>query len=104
MKNTFDNKRDELLSELQDILDSAEKLVEEGGEVSADQLKKLKKQLVEKTDGYREQLDDLRAKAADKARTAIRQSDELIQDNPYKTIGIAAGVAFLAGLLINRSR
>ncbi|MBE2894278.1 DUF883 family protein [Spirabiliibacterium falconis] len=104
MKNTFDSKRDELLSELQDILDSAEQLVEEGGEVSADQLKKLKKQLVEKTEGYREQLDDLRTKATDKARAAIKQSDELIQDNPYKTIGIVAGVAFLAGLLINRSK
>ncbi|KAE9530424.1 MULTISPECIES: DUF883 family protein [Testudinibacter] len=102
MSNDFDTKREQLLSELQDILQTAEELFDEGKDVSADEFKKLKKRLTEKSGSYRQQLDDLQEKFSAKTRQAAKQSDALIQDNPYKAIGIAAGVAFVAGLLINR--
>ena len=102
MKNDFDSKREQLLSELQDILESAEELLEEGKDVGSDEFKKLKKRLTEKSEGYRQQLDDLQAKVVEEAKCTAKQSDALIQDNPYKAIGLAAGVAFIAGLLINR--
>ncbi|KGQ70895.1 hypothetical protein OA57_04115 [Chelonobacter oris] len=102
MKNDFENKREQLLSELQDILQSAEDLFEAGKDVGSDEFKKLKKRLSEQSDGYRQQLDDLQSKVSAKAKYAAKQSDALIQDNPYKAIGLAAGVAFVAGLLINR--
>ncbi|MGR3808544.1 Membrane-anchored ribosome-binding protein, inhibits growth in stationary phase, ElaB/YqjD/DUF883 family [Pasteurella testudinis DSM 23072] len=102
MKNDFESKREELLSELQDILQTAEDLFEEGKDAGSDEFKKLKKRLTASSDGYRQQLEDFQSKVAAKARNAAKQSDAMIQDNPYKAIGVIAGVAFIAGLLINR--
>ncbi|MGV6989523.1 DUF883 family protein [Testudinibacter sp. P80/BLE/0925] len=104
MRNDFDSKREELLSELQDILQTAEDLFEEGKDVGADEFKKLKKRLNASSDGYRQQLEDLQNKVAATAKNAAKQSDTMIQENPYKAIGIVAGVAFIAGLLINRNK
>lgn len=102
MRNDFDGKREELLSELQDILQSAEDLFEEGKDIGSDEFKKLKKRLTASSSGYRRQLDDFQEKVTSTARNAAKQSDALIQENPYKTIGLVAGLAFVTGLLVNR--
>jgi ElaB/YqjD/DUF883 family membrane-anchored ribosome-binding protein len=38
----------------------------------------------------------------DKGKQAARYTDEYVHDNPWKAVGIAAGVGFLIGLLIGR--
>ncbi len=41
---------------------------------------------------------------ATSARRQAAQADEMVRNNPYAGIGIAAGVGLLAGYLISRSR
>ncbi|MDY0461389.1 DUF883 domain-containing protein, partial [Pasteurella multocida] len=45
MSKEFDKKRDELLSEIREILDNAEELFDEKSKASVDELKKLKSNL-----------------------------------------------------------
>ena len=54
-------------------------------------------------------LNDLKAKlletekmVSDKAKVAARATDEYVHENPWQSIGIAAGVGFLVGLLVSR--
>ena len=45
---------------------------------------------------------DVQEVVADRAKAAARATDDFVHDNPWKAIGIAAGVGFLLGLLVNR--
>ena len=38
----------------------------------------------------------------DKTKQAARATDDYVHDNPWQSVGIAAGVGFLLGLLIGR--
>jgi ElaB/YqjD/DUF883 family membrane-anchored ribosome-binding protein len=38
----------------------------------------------------------------EKARTAARTTDDYVRDNPWRAVGIAAGVGFLLGLIGRR--
>src|SRR5215510_12571752 len=38
----------------------------------------------------------------DKGKQAARVTDEYVHDNPWKSVGIAAGIGFVIGLLIGR--
>ena len=47
-------------------------------------------------------LQELEGEAMDRARAAARVTDDYVHDNPWRAIGVAAVVGFLAGMLINR--
>ena len=54
-------------------------------------------------------LNDLKAKlleteklVSDKTKEAARATDEYVRENPWQSIGVAAGVGFLIGLLVSR--
>ena len=47
-------------------------------------------------------LADAEAVMLDKTKQAARATDEYVHENPWKAVGIAAGVGFLVGLLISR--
>jgi ElaB/YqjD/DUF883 family membrane-anchored ribosome-binding protein len=37
-----------------------------------------------------------------RAREALDDADEYVRENPWQSIGVAAGIAFLVGLLAGR--
>lgn len=39
---------------------------------------------------------------ADKAKAVGRATDDFVHDNPWRVVGVAAGIGFVAGLLIGR--
>lgn len=94
--------QEELMSDLQDVLADTEAMLKdvahEGGEMAsamreriANNLRTVKAKLIET-----EQL------VADKAKVAAKATDQYVHDNPWQSIGIAAGVGFLVGLLVSR--
>ena len=44
----------------------------------------------------------LAAAVVEKTKAAARATDDYVHDNPWKAVGVAAGVGFLLGLLVNR--
>lgn len=50
----------------------------------------------------RKRLEDLEDDAIATARQAVGEADRYVRDNPWQSIGIAAGVAFLIGVLVSR--
>jgi ElaB/YqjD/DUF883 family membrane-anchored ribosome-binding protein len=48
------------------------------------------------------QLADAEAAVIEKARQAGRAADDYVHENPWSSVGIAAGVGFLIGLLVGR--
>jgi ElaB/YqjD/DUF883 family membrane-anchored ribosome-binding protein len=47
-------------------------------------------------------LQDLQDDAVDRAKAAVRVTDDYVRDNPWQAIGAAAAVGFLVGVLVSR--
>lgn len=97
-----DAKREELLAEIRDILTSAEALFDEKSKASADDLKKLKANLNSRFDQAKEYFAELQEETKLNAKEVAKQADSLVQDNPYKAIGVAGVIGLLLGVLISR--
>lgn len=102
MSKAFDKKRDELLSEIRDILDNAEALFDEKSKAGTDELKKLKSNLDSRVSTLQKQFNSLKEDAVAGTKEVIKQTDELVQDNPYKAIGVAGVIGLLLGVLISK--
>ena len=50
----------------------------------------------------REALADAEAALVDKTKAAARATDDFVHENPWKAVGIAAGVGLLLGVIIGR--
>lgn len=63
-----------------------------------DMKSELQEQLAEQT----EQLHQLGERISETARKVSQATNEYVQDNPWKTIAIAAGVGFVIGMMVMR--
>ena len=50
----------------------------------------------------RQNLADAQAAALERTKEVARATDDYVHDNPWRSIGIAAGIGFIVGLLIGR--
>ena len=80
----------------------AEDLLKRAGNETGERAKDLRAQVEAKLLSAKLRLQELEGEAMDRAKDAARYTDDFVHDNPWRAIGVAAVVGFLAGLLINR--
>ncbi|MDU6826509.1 MULTISPECIES: YqjD family protein [Campylobacter] len=102
MNTQFEKKREELLGEIRDILTSAEELFDEKSKAGSEELKRLKESLNSRIDKARERFAVLQEDAMSNAKNIAKQTDSLVQENPYKAIGVAGLIGLLLGVLISK--
>lgn len=102
MNTQFEKKREELLGEIRDILTSAEELFDEKSKAGSEELKKLKESLNSRIDKARERFAVLQEDAMSNAKNIAKQTESLVQENPYKAIGVAGLIGLLLGVLISK--
>lgn len=94
--------KDKLMSDLRLVITDAEALLrmtaDEVGETAAD----IRSRVQAKMTQAREDLINLQTAAVAKAKAAGHATDEFVHENPWKSIGIAAGLGLVVGLLIGR--
>jgi ElaB/YqjD/DUF883 family membrane-anchored ribosome-binding protein len=97
--STGDN---EMLSDLQAALEDTESalndLAEEGGNLSKGMRDKISANLQD----LKQKLLETEKMVAEKAKVAAKATDEYVHENPWQSIGVAAGIGFLVGLLVSR--
>jgi ElaB/YqjD/DUF883 family membrane-anchored ribosome-binding protein len=93
---------DKLLADLRLVVADAEELLRttagQAGEGAAELRAKVQASLARARDG----LAQVQDAAISKAKAAGRAADDYVHDNPWRSIGIAAGVGLIVGLLIGR--
>lgn len=98
---TMDHK-DKLMSDLRVVVADGEELLrmtaDQAGAAAADLRSRIQVRMNQaKTDLVR-----LQESAVIKAKAAGHATDEFVHENPWKSIGVAAGVGLVVGLLISR--
>lgn len=94
--------KEELVANLRRVIADAEDLLEATVDVSGAGIKELRERTRENLVQARERLADVDAAVRASARRAAAAADEYVHDNPWPSIGMAAALGLLVGVLLNR--
>lgn len=94
--------KDKLMSDLRVVIADAEGLLrmtaDEAGEGAAD----IRSRVQARMNQAKADLVHLHEATLARARAAGHATDEFVHENPWKSIGIAAGIGLVVGLLVGR--
>ena len=102
MATTQNPSKDKLVNDLKSLMSDAEELLKLTAEQQGGKLDDLRARIGDRVAIARERLADAEAAIVDTGRKAIRVTDDYVHENPWQSVGVAAGVAFLLGLLVSR--
>jgi ElaB/YqjD/DUF883 family membrane-anchored ribosome-binding protein len=94
--------KDKLVADLKVVIADADELLRATAGQAGDKVGALRGKIQDNLDRARATLADTQAAVVDKAKAAGHATDEYVHDNPWKSVGIAAGVGLVIGLLIGR--
>jgi ElaB/YqjD/DUF883 family membrane-anchored ribosome-binding protein len=97
-ENTAEASRRDLRAVLSDMDDYLRATASQTGE----KIGVIRERLQEQMQKAKERLADTREVVVDKTKQAARATDDYVHDNPWRAVGIAAGVGLIIGLLIGR--
>jgi ElaB/YqjD/DUF883 family membrane-anchored ribosome-binding protein len=94
--------KDKLIADMKVVVADAEELLRATANQAGDKVSELRGRIQDHLVTARASLADAQAAMVDKAKEVGRATDDYVQDNPWRSVGIAAGVGLLVGLLIGR--
>lgn len=87
---------------MRQVLVSTEELIDASLDDGDQKSKEIRQRVSEKLKVAKAKLLDAEQVVVGKAKVAAKATDQYVHENPWKSIGIAAGVAFLLGMLVSR--
>lgn len=100
--NTATSPKDQLVADLKRVMSDAEQLLHATAGQASSEVAGLRARIQDTLTTARANLSDAQAVVVDKAKAAGRATDDYVHENPWKAVGVAAGVGLLVGLLIGR--
>lgn len=98
----LERSRKALVKDFGDVLAEAESLLKQAASETGDRASDLRSQVESKLLSAKLALQDLQDDAVDRAKAAAKVTDDYVRDNPWQSIGAAAAVGFLIGVLVSR--
>ncbi|WP_252273050.1 DUF883 family protein [Pseudomonas subflava] len=89
-------------SEFQTLIRDTESLLRQTSEVAGHQMQELRTRINGNLGRARELLKETEHSLEQQGRVAMEKTEEYVHQHPWQTLGIAAGVGFLLGLLAGR--
>ena len=94
--------REKLVQDLKVVVSDAEELLRATASQAGEKVAAVREKVQESLHRAKIKLAEAEDILIDKGKQAARQTDEYVHDNPWKAVGIAAGIGFVIGLLIGR--
>ena len=93
---------DRLMDDVRQVIGEVEDLLRATAGQAGEKVDEVRSRAEHTLRSARSRLDDLQDDALARARHAAGEADRYVRDNPWQSIGIAAGLAFLVGVLVSR--
>lgn len=100
MENTVNN--ESLLQDIKSVVSNTENLLKETEGQSGEKIDSIRSKLKANLLATKSKLREMEAAVAQKAKATAKATDVYVHENPWKSIGVAAGVGVIIGLLIGR--
>jgi ElaB/YqjD/DUF883 family membrane-anchored ribosome-binding protein len=92
------------LEELKSVIESAEALLKATGDGANEQMSGVREHVEQKLRTTRDRLSKLERDVIDEAREKAQAADQFVSDNPWRSIGVVAGLAFVLGVILGRRK
>ncbi|CBW75544.1 ElaB protein [Mycetohabitans rhizoxinica HKI 454] len=94
--------KENLMSDIKTVLSDAEDLLKQAASTTGERATELREKALARLKQAKEKAADVQVVVVEKGKKAARATDDYVHDHPWTSIGVAAGVGILIGLLINR--
>jgi len=94
--------KDKLVADFKLVVADAEELLRLTANQAGDRVAEIRTRAQDHLVSAKAKLADAEAALRDNAKAMARATDDYVRDNPWQSVGIAAGVGFLLGLIIGR--
>jgi ElaB/YqjD/DUF883 family membrane-anchored ribosome-binding protein len=102
MESTEIVTRDKLVADLKVVVTDAEELLKLTAGQAGEKIAAARDKIQHGLEQAKVKLVALEGKAVEKTKAAAHATDAYVHENPWKSVGIAAGAGFLLGWLIGR--
>jgi ElaB/YqjD/DUF883 family membrane-anchored ribosome-binding protein len=93
---------DRLMKDLNTVLEDADALLRATADQAGERVQQARHRAEESVQQARERMLAAQQDLTQRADQAVKDADQYVRANPWQAVGIAAGVAFLLGLLARR--
>jgi len=93
---------DQLVSDLKTVMQDAESLLKATSALTGEKVQEARTKAEESLRQAKARLSEVEEEALRRAKEVAEAADEYVHDNPWQSVGIAAGVGLLVGLLLAR--
>ena len=94
--------KDKLIADVKLVIADTEELLRATAGTAGDKVADIRVRMQDHLAAAKIKLADAEALVVDKAKAVGRATDDYVHDNPWRSVGFAAGIGFIAGLLIGR--
>jgi ElaB/YqjD/DUF883 family membrane-anchored ribosome-binding protein len=94
--------KDQLVSEFNTVVSETEHLLKSVANAGGEKVGSLRANVEQSLANAKDRLLKLEQATTDKARATARSTDEYVHENPWQVIGIVAGLAAVAAILLGQ--
>ncbi len=94
--------KDKLVSDLKVVVADAEELLKLTAGQAGEKLTDVRSRLGRRLEAAKERIASAEAVVRERTKQAAHATDDYVHDHPWQAVGVAAGLAFLLGLLAGR--
>jgi ElaB/YqjD/DUF883 family membrane-anchored ribosome-binding protein len=94
--------RDQLVSDLKSVIQDAEAWLRHGSQLTGEELKAAKARFERTLVKAKDDIIRLEEAVVEKTKEAAKATDEFVQENPWKAVGIGTAVGVVIGMLLAR--
>ena len=94
--------RDKFVQDMRLVISDAEELLRATANQAGEKIAVARERIQDSLHQAKVKLAEAEALVTERARQAARYTDEYVHENPWRAIGVAAGIGLLLGLLISR--
>jgi ElaB/YqjD/DUF883 family membrane-anchored ribosome-binding protein len=102
MNSATDVSKEKLVADLKIVVADAEELLRATAGQAGEKVAELRTRIEARLGNARATLAEAQSAIVDKAKQAGRATDDYVHDNPWRSVGIAAGIGLVVGILIGR--
>ncbi len=102
MEKTEAVTRDKIVADLKVLMADADALVRATAGQASEKVAAARTKAEKALQGARARLGDLEGQVRERGREAAQSADKFVHDQPWKAVGIAAGLGIIVGMLLRR--
>jgi len=94
--------KERVIRDFKAVVVDTEELLKATANQTGDRITAARARMEESLAATKKQLAELEEKMIEKAKAAAQATDQMVHENPWKSVGIAAAVGLVLGMLIHR--